>query len=449
MDFAQYNIDKDLIAVLNSHGYNTMTDVQSTIIPLALKGESLIVKAKTGSGKTHSFLIPLIAKLTKDGGIQAIILAPTRELARQIYDFAQELNKEYKNVDVLLLAGGLEKSRHKERLANKPALIIATPGRLNDLLVNEDVTSLKTVHTVILDEGDMLLDSGFFEVISKTLDVINAKTVQLFSATIPQKLANLVTNKTGVRKITDVDRSDKTSDSVTHYLIDVHHKNRFEVIADFIKVYNPYLLLVFGSTNKDVMSLYEFLIGKGLKIGLLTGELENRKRKAMFRRIKENEFQVVVASDIAARGIDILDVSHVVSLSFPYDLEFYFHRAGRTGRNQNIGDAFTLYDHDDLPTVAKIEALGIHFKLLTYRDGEFVEGKRKEKAKKSVTPDEKVLDTKIRKAVAASKTKEVRPGYKKKVKKAVEKVKKAHRRQVIKKSIKEQRMKNKRGGSDE
>lgn len=449
MDFGKYNIEKELVSVLNKHGYLEMSEVQAHIIPLALKGDSLIVKAKTGSGKTHSFLIPLLAKLNKDDGIKAVIFAPTRELARQIYDFTQQINKDYRNVDVLLLAGGLEKSRHKDRLLNKPALIIATPGRFKDLLVDSDLTSLKSIHTVILDEGDMLLDAGFYDVISKTLDIVDAKTVQLFSATIPQKLANLVTIKTGVKKAIDIDRTDKTSETVTHHLIDVHHLNRFEVVEAFINEFNPYLLLVFGSTNKDVMALYEYLGQKGHKIGLLTGELESRKRKAMFRRVKNNEFQVVVASDIAARGIDILDVSHVLSLSFPFDLEFYFHRAGRTGRNLNVGDAYTLYDHDDLETVAKVEALGVNFKLLAFKNGVFVEGKKKEKVKKSLTPQQKELDTKIKKAVATTKTKEVKPGYKRKVKKEVEKVKKAHRRQVIKKSIKEQRAKARRGGSNE
>ncbi len=449
MDFGKYNLDKNFVDVLNKHGYVAMTAVQAAIIPPALKGQSLIVKAKTGSGKTHSFLIPLLSRLTKEGGIQAVILAPTRELARQIYDFTQQINKDYRDVDVLLLAGGLEKSRHKARLGNKPDLIVATPGRFKDLLINEDITSFKTVHTIILDEGDMLLDSGFFDVISETINAIEPETIQLFSATIPQKLVNLVTLKTGVKQIIDVDREDKTSETVRHHLIDVHHQDRFVVVEKFIKHYNPYLLLIFGSTNKDVLALYEHLSAKGHKIGLLTGELDSRKRKAMFRRVKNNEFQVVVASDIAARGIDILDVSHVLSLSFPYDLEFYFHRAGRTGRNYQDGDAFTLYDHDDLATVAKVEDLGVTFKTLAYRGGEFVEARKKERVKRSLTPQQKELEGKIKKTVAATKTKKVRPRYKKKVKEAVAKVKRFHKRQTIKKSIQQQRAKKARGGQNE
>lgn len=443
MEFGKYNIEKTLVDVLNKHGYLQMSDVQAAIIPPALKGESLIVKAKTGSGKTHSFLIPLLSRLTKDGGIQAVILAPTRELARQIYDFTQQINKDYRNIDVLLLAGGLEKTRHRDRLSNKPALLIATPGRFKDLLINEDVTSFKTVHTVILDEGDMLLDSGFYDVISETLNTLDPKTVQLFSATIPQKLANLVTLKTGVKSVIDIDKKDKTSETVSHYLIDVHHQDRFGVVEAFIKRFNPYLLLIFGSTNKDVLALYEHLSAKGLKIGLLTGELDNRKRKAMFRRVKNNEFQIVVASDIAARGIDIADVTHVLSLSFPFDLEFYFHRAGRTGRNQNDGEAYTLFDHDDLPIVEKVEALGVSFKTLAFKKGEFVEVQKKERPKKALTPEKQELETKIKKTVAATKTKKVRPRYKKKVKEAVAKVKWFHKKQTIKKSIKEQRAKKK------
>ena len=167
MEFGKYNLDKKLVDVLKKHGYLNMTPVQSAILPKALKGESLIVKAKTGSGKTHSYLIPILNKLEKVNELQALILAPTRELARQIYEFAKQINDDYKQVDILLLAGGLQTSRHKERLATKPALLIATPGRLKALLINEDITSFKSIHTVVLDEGDMLLDSGFYGVISK------------------------------------------------------------------------------------------------------------------------------------------------------------------------------------------------------------------------------------------------------------------------------------------
>lgn len=445
MEFAKYNIEKAFSDVLAKHGYLKMTEVQDQIIPLALKGESLIVKAKTGSGKTHSFLVPLLARLNRADGIQAVILAPTRELARQIYTFADELNKDYRAIDILLLAGGIEKSRSKSRLANKPHLIIATPGRFKDLLVDEDVTSLKSVHTLILDEGDMLLDAGFYSLISETIDYLEPSTIQLFSATIPQKLANLVTLKTGVKKIIDVHAKETTSHSVDHFLIDVHHTDRLHVAYDFIHKYNPYLLLIFGSTNKDVMELYEFLTGKGLKVGLLTGELESRKRRAMFRRVQNNEFPIVVASDIAARGLDINNVTHVLSLSFPFDLSFYFHRAGRTGRNQEVGVAYTMYDHDDIKTVEKVQAMGATFTTLTYKDGDFVPAKLRSRVKKSQTPSEKALDVKIKKAVATSTTKKVRPRYKQKVKEAVSKVKRQHKRKIIKESIKEQRAKTKRG----
>lgn len=446
MDFAKYNLEPRLVATLAKHGYLQMTAVQEKVIPLALSGESLIVKSATGSGKTHSFLIPLLAKLNKEDGIQAIILAPTRELARQLYNFSNELNKDYRQIDILLLAGGIEKSRTKDRLINKPQLVIATPGRFSDLLVNEDTTSLKSVHTLILDEGDMLLDAGFYNDIAHIIEVVDPKTIQLFSATIPQKLVSLISKKTGVKSILELDKHEKTSYEVVHHLIDVHHQDRQKVTLEFIKAKNPYLILVFCSTNKEVMSLYEYLSATGLKVGLLTGELEARKRKAMFRRVQSNEFSVIVASDIAARGIDILDVSHVLSLSFPFDLEFYFHRAGRTGRNSAHGEAYTLYDHDDLKTVAKLEKEGVKFTTLLYRSGEFIAAPKAKKTVKAQTSSEKALEEKIKKAVAHTKTKKVEPRYKKKVKEEISRVKRRHKRQEIKQSIKEKKKTNKRGG---
>ncbi len=445
MDFAKYNLEPQLVATLAKHGYLTMTEVQEKVIPLALSGESLIVKSATGSGKTHSFLIPLLARLNKFDGIQAIILAPTRELARQLYNFSVELNKDYRQIDILLLAGGIEKSRSKDRLVNKPQLIIATPGRFKDLLVSEDVTSLKSVHTLILDEGDMLLDAGFYNDIVNIIEEVSPLTIQLFSATIPQKLVSLISKKTGVKSILSLDKHEKTSYDVTHHLIDVHHQDRQKVTLDFIKAYNPYLILVFCSTNKEVMSLYDYLSATGLKVGILTGELEVRKRKAMFRRVQNNEFSVIVASDIAARGIDILDVSHVLSVSFPFDLEFYFHRAGRTGRNYAKGEAFTLYDHDDLKTVAKLEKEGVKFTTLLYRSGEFVNAPKPKKSLKEATVSEKALEEKIKKAVAVTRKKKVEPRYKKKVKEEISRVKRRHKRQEIKQAIKEKHKASRRG----
>ena len=141
----------------------------------------------------------------------------------------------------------------------------------------------------------MLLDAGFYDDIVNIIEVVDPKTIQLFSATIPQKLVSLINKKTGVKSILTLDKNEKTSYDVTHHLIDVHHQDRQKVALDFIKVHNPYLILVFCSTNKEVMSLYEYLSAAGLKVGILTGELEPRKRKAMFRRVQNNEFSVIVA----------------------------------------------------------------------------------------------------------------------------------------------------------
>lgn len=444
--FSMFELDPKLVEVLASLGYQTMTPVQEEIIPRALRGESLIVKASTGSGKTHSYLVPLLARLEDKDETQALIIAPTRELARQIYDFAMQINERYKKQSILLLAGGLEKSRNKERLSNRPQLIIATPGRYKDLALDDTITSLKTIKTVIVDEADMLFDDGFFPIISEIIDSLTKPIIQLYSATIPQKLANLVTLKTGVRQVIDLNKENKTNVSVTHYLIDVHHLDRYEVVLEFIKKFSPYLLLIFCSKNKDVLALHEYLSANGIKVGLITGELESRKRKAMLRRIKNNEFSVIVGSDIAARGIDIDNISDIISLDFPSDLEFYFHRAGRTGRFGKVGNAYSFYDHDDLPTVAKLTSLGVQFKYLVFKSDEFKPVRERPARRKQETPEEKELDTKIKKTIAVTRSTKVKPGYKKKVKEAVATVKQRHKRDLIKKSIKKQQAERRRRG---
>lgn len=444
-----YEIDEKLVKALDDLGYHEMSEVQERIIPQALKGESLIVKASTGSGKTHAYLVPLLARLANSKETEAIILSPTRELARQIYEFASSLNKGYKGIDILLMAGGIEKTRNQDRLSQKPSLIIATPGRFNDLLSRDTVTSLKSIHTVVLDEADMLLDGGFFPLINEIIERVDPSTIQMYSATIPQKLAHLVTKRTGVKDIIDLNRNQSTSHSVKHHLIDVHHLDRYQVVEAFIKRYNPYLLLVFCTKNRDVKALYDYLSKRGLKVGLFTGDLDARVRKTMARRIKNDEFQIIVASDIAARGIDLIDVSDVLSLDFPSDLEFYFHRAGRTGRFFKDGNAYALYDHDDLKTVTKLEGQGVSFAYLAYRNDEFVTAKKAIKKPKSKTPSDKLLDTKIHKAVAVTKKTKVKPNHKKKVKEAVEKVKKRHKREQIKQTIKKAQAERRRSNRHE
>lgn len=445
--FSQFKLDDLLLNNLSKHNYIDLTPIQEKVIPLAIRGESLLAKSATGSGKTHAFLIPILQRINPLlNASQAIIIAPTRELARQIYEFATQICKGYKDIRILLLSGGLEKSRNIEKLANGPQLIIATPGRLKDIGFDNSVISFDNVFSVVLDEADMLMDQGFYPVIDEMLTKLKKVQIMVFSATIPIKLNVIVQRYVNKSNIVDIAGDKKTNELVTHFAIDIHHKNKFETINDFIKWKVPYLLLIFSSKKTDVIEIHKFLVEKGYKACLLHGDLTMRERKQVIKRIKNDEFPIIVASDIASRGIDIANVSEVLNVDLPMEIDFYFHRAGRTGRYDKLGEAYTFFDHDSVTKLEKIEAQGVKFNYLAVRDGDFVEKALKKTKARPKTQQELDLANKIQKAVARTKTTEVKPGYKRKVKTAVKKVEKLHKRKVIKEDIRRQRRERSKSG---
>lgn len=432
--FKQFNLDNELTNALEELGYVYLTPVQEKVIPLALKGESLLARSETGTGKTHAFLVPIFNRLDVDKiEIQALIIAPTRELAKQIYDFAIEINDKYKHVKILLLTAARDKDRTSRKLANNPHLVITTPGQLQELGFENSVTTLKTVKTIVLDEADMLMDSGFYPLINGFLANINDAQIMIFSATVPKSLHKIIEQHVGKSQFIELSSQYQTNDLVTHHLIDVRHQNRFELADEFIKWRNPYLLIVFCSKKEDVDKLYEFLKDKGHNVGILHGDLEKRQRKQMLRRIRNDEFRVIVASDIAARGIDIPDISDILSIDFPSDLAFYFHRAGRTGRYDKKGDAFTFYDSDTLDKVEKLTELGVKFEYLTFKKGEFTPFNPSNTKPKAKNADEVKLQNKIRGTVSKHRKDKVKPGYKKRLKQEIAEVKREHKREVSRK----------------
>lgn len=446
--FKQFNLKTELVEVLAELGYINLAPVQEKVIPIALRGESLLARSETGSGKTHAFLVPILNKLNVDiNEVQAIILAPTRELAKQIYDFATEINQKLGNFRILLLAGGIEKTRNIAQMSLGPQLIIATPGRLKDVGFVNSVITLRTVKTLVLDEADMLMDSGFLPIVNEILLQLDSPQIMIFSATIPKTLNSIIERYVGSSHIIEMSDIYQTSERVKHHLIDVHHQNRFEIVRDFIKWRNPYLLLIFCSEVEEVDNLYKYLVNSGIKCGILHGNLTPRERKQMLRRIRNDEFRIIVASDIAARGIDIPNISDVLNVNFPRDHAFYFHRAGRTGRFDQEGDCFSFYDHDSLKTVEKLESLGVSFNVLRFSKGTFIETEIDKPKTRIKTDSQKELDNKIQRTIARTRSNVVKPGYKKKVKQAVDKVKRRHRREMIKKDIQRQRREKYKKGS--
>lgn len=441
MKFSAFNINKDLIKILEQNGYVETTPIQQVVIPKALKGENIIAKSETGSGKTHAFLIPIIENCVESNLLQAIILAPSRELARQTYKFANQIisDMSYKKITVKLFISGEDSNKDLKSFENGCNILIATPGKLKSLIEESDF-DMSMVKTLVLDEADMLLDSGFFD----TIDAIFKKCdknlqVEVFSATISEGLEVFLKKYISPDYVVTSTNNELTSKTVKHYFINTKHKDINELLLLFIDQFNPYLLLIFANSKKKTRDIYNFLSSKRIKCGILSGELEARERKSMLRRINNDEFRVVVCSDLVSRGLDIQNVSDVLSVDLPNNLEYYYHRAGRTGRNFKTGNSYVFYDHDTFDLPLKLINDGLEVNFLKVENNSFVPmaSPIKEKKRSKKMPTE--LDIAIKKAKITTMTKKVKPGYKKKVKTAIEKVKRKHRREIIRKDIRRQR----------
>ena len=440
MSFKGINLSNEMIRSLERQGFSNPSQIQLRAIPKALKGETLMVQSATGTGKTLAFLAPIIEKVDlKNQNIQAIIIAPTRELAQQIFDFATPFLKEFPDIKIKLFKSGIEREESAQGLSIPPHIAIGTPGRLTDILVGS--VSLKSVNTIVLDEADMLLREGFFGEIDKIVDQTNKPRFLVYSATLEANLAHELERYIGPN-IPVINEETMTASNVTHYLVDIRHNDVITSLIEVIEIIKPYLLMVFASKKETANEIFSALRAKKYKAALLTGDLNARERKSVLRQVKNDEVYILVCSDMAARGLDIPDVSDVINVDLPNNLEFYYHRAGRTGRFNKKGNCYTFYNNDKTAKPLALIQNGVKFKYLVLRDNQLVEGKGIEKSHPTKRKVDEELQNKIKqvKAQIRNKDKKVKPGYKKKQKQAIEKVKQKHRREIIKKDIRRQRV---------
>ena len=441
MSFKAINLSEKMTMSLTRQKFVNPSPIQLRSIPKALKGETLMVQSSTGSGKTLCYLIPIIDKINLSNQVtQAIIIAPTRELAQQIYDFAIPFTKEFPELKIRLLKSGEEKENSIKGLSIAPHIVIGTPGRLSDVLAKEHALALNFVKTVVFDEADMLLAEGYFDAIDTFVLGLNNPQYLVFSATLEANLAHRLEKYVGPNTPI-VNEEVMTSGNVTHYLIDIKHQDLNQCVESFIKIKNPYLLLIFASKKETANDIYNYLKVKKYKVGLLTGDLSSRERKNAMRAVLNDDVYILVCSDMAARGLDIPDVTDVLNVDLPNNLEFYYHRAGRTGRFDKKGNCYTFYNNDSTKKPLALINDGVKFNYLTLRGLELVPGKEIEKShptKKHLDPE---LNAEIRKIHNQQrKDQKVKPGYKKKTKEAVAKATQKHKREIIKKDIRRQRV---------
>ncbi|HAQ08791.1 MAG TPA: DEAD/DEAH box helicase [Bacillus bacterium] len=341
--FQEMGISPATLKAVKNMGFEEATPIQAQTIPLSLENKDVIGQAQTGTGKTAAFGIPLVEKIVKEKHhIQGMIIAPTRELAIQV---SEELYKigAGKKIGVLAIYGGQDISRQIRALKKGPHIIVGTPGRLLDH-INRKTMNLENVETVILDEADEMLNMGFIEDIEEILSKMPSSERQtlLFSATMPgpiQKIAErFMKNPTVVR----VQAKEMTVPSIEQFYVEVQEKNKFDVLTRLLDIQSPELSIIFGRTKRRVDELSEALNLRGYTSEGIHGDLTQAKRMSVLRKFKEGSIDVLVATDVAARGLDISGVTHVYNFDIPQDPESYVHRIGRTGRAGKTGMAITF-----------------------------------------------------------------------------------------------------------
>ncbi len=340
--FKSLGISAAIIKSLSDMGFEEPTPIQEQAIPILMEGKDLLGQAQTGTGKTAAFGIPLIENI-KDNpqANQGIVLTPTRELAIQV---SEELNKiaQFTNVHALPIYGGQDIQRQIKALKKRPQIIVATPGRLMDHMERRTIRLLET-KIVVLDEADEMLNMGFIEDIEKILgSVPTERQMLLFSATMPKSIQVLSQRFLHDPSFISIKGKEVTIPLVDQDYYELHDRQKFDVLCRLLDIQSPELAIVFGRTKRRVDELAEALKKRGYSAEGIHGDLTQAKRDAVLRQFREGIIDILVATDVAARGLDVSGVTHVYNYDIPQDPESYVHRIGRTGRAGRTGLAITF-----------------------------------------------------------------------------------------------------------
>lgn len=353
--FQSLGLSPDIIALLRRQGIQTPTRIQLRAIPAGLKGADVIGKSQTGTGKTLAYLLPFIHRVSPgDEGVQVLVMTPTRELARQVFDVLRPFAEAF-DLDAADVIGGRTIENQLRKLKRSPHFIIGTPGRLRDH-IHRNSLNLSTVRAVILDEADQMLAAGFREDIETIIDETPKKRqLLLFSATMPDDAVRLARKYMASPVI--IDTAPKvTASTVEQRVYMTSSTRKFKLLLRHLSEMNPYMALVFTNTREEAHALAERLSAEtDLVVDELHGDMSQGQRNQVIRNFEKAKIQVLVASDIAARGIDAEGVTHVFNYNIPRNLEYYVHRIGRTGRAGTKGLAITYATPEDGSLLRRLE----------------------------------------------------------------------------------------------
>ena len=354
VSFDSFGLSEASMRAVRNKGYTISTPVQAGCIPPMMEGKDVIAKAPTGTGKTMAFGIPIIESIDPASEkVQAIILAPTRELAIQITDEMREVAVCHEGVRIVCLYGGQPIGKQIEALKRRPQIVVATPGRLSDHMKRRTVV-VKDVKTVVLDEADRMLDMGFIHDVTRILDKIpNRKNLGMFSATISREVMDISwVYQRDPEEIT-VRPTEENKPDILQYRLEVPSDGKVDAIVKILNKENYDRVMCFCNTKGSTERLTKFLQMRGVDAQCIHGDIPQKKREAVMQLFRDGKLRVFVATDVAARGIDVDDVDAVFNFEVPDENEYYIHRIGRTGRAKRHGVAYTLVS--DFPSRMRLD----------------------------------------------------------------------------------------------
>lgn len=356
LKFEELNVDEKILKAIGDMGFEEASPIQAKAIPVVLEGKDIVGQAQTGTGKTAAYGIPMLQSIDpKLKCVQAVVLCPTRELAIQVADEIRKLAKYMSSIKVLPVYGGQEIVRQIKSLKTGVQIVVGTPGRVMDHMRRKTVKFDK-VKMVILDEADEMLDMGFREDMETILTQMpDERQTVMFSATMPKAIMDIARTFQNDAEVIKVVRKELTVENIEQYYFEVRSKNKDEILSRLIDIYNPKLSVVFCNTKKQVDDLISELKGRGYFADGIHGDMKQAQRDRVMNDFRKGKTEILIATDVAARGIDVDDVDIVFNYDLPQDEEYYVHRIGRTGRAGRAGLAFSFVTGKEIYKLKDIE----------------------------------------------------------------------------------------------
>ncbi|MFH1403732.1 MAG: DEAD/DEAH box helicase [Candidatus Altiarchaeota archaeon] len=355
IEFGELDLSSQVLQDLEYHGLKTTMPIQTESIPVLMSGRDLMAQAKTGTGKTLAFAIPIVEKVNQeDRSVQALVITPTRELAMQVSGEIKKIGYK-KRINVACVYGGKSVSTHVQMLRNGSQIVVGTPGRILDL-INRRALNLGGVRMLVLDEADRMLDMGFIDDIRRIIsNTPRERQTMLFSATLNESVKGMAQSIMNDPLDISTGQDELLVDDIEQSYYEVPQEDKLDVFIDVVKKEKPSSAIVFCNTKRWADTLIKLMKRRGIDGRALHGDMTQGQREAVMEGFRKNRFKFLVATDVAARGLDIDDVSHVFNYDIPIDPENYVHRVGRTGRAGKAGKAISFVSQREIRSLWDIE----------------------------------------------------------------------------------------------